>query len=162
MENKNCCVTGHRDIPAGQNSYVREMLQKEIERAVQDGYTGFMTGLENGVARAFAEVVITLQKDKPELRLIAVIPYQKHLDDLKAKKRTRILLDACTEVVVIQEKYEPNIYSRRSRDMVKHSDRVIAIYDGREKGRTVRMIRFTHMLRKELREIPVGKIVRPK
>lgn len=40
--------------------------------------------------------------------------------------------------------------------MAERSDRVIAVYDGREKGGTVRTIRFAHMLKKELREIPVG------
>lgn len=45
--------------------------------------------------------------------------------------------------------------------MVEHSDRVIAVYDGREKGGTVRTIRFAHQMRKELREIPVGDIFLP-
>ena len=40
--------------------------------------------------------------------------------------------------------------------MVEHSDRVIAVYDGREKGGTVKTIRFAHQFRKELREIPIG------
>ena len=45
--------------------------------------------------------------------------------------------------------------------MAERSDRVIAVYDGREKGGTVRMIRFAHMLKKELCEIPVGEINLP-
>jgi hypothetical protein len=45
--------------------------------------------------------------------------------------------------------------------MAERSDRVIAVYDGREKGGTVRTIRFAHMLKKELREIPVGEIKLP-
>ena len=43
--------------------------------------------------------------------------------------------------------------------MVEHSDRVIAVYDGREKGGTVRTIRFAHQMKKVLREIPVGLIL---
>ena len=35
------------------------------------------------------------------------------------------------------------------------------VYDGREKGGTVRTIRFAHQMKKELREIPVGEIVLP-
>lgn len=66
------------------------------------------------------------------------------------------MLEACAEVIVVQEKYHPSVYSRRSRYMAERSDRVIAVYDGREKGGTVRTIRFAHMLKKELREIPVG------
>ena len=40
--------------------------------------------------------------------------------------------------------------------MVEHSDRVIVVYDGREKGGTVKTIRFSHQSREELRDIPIG------
>lgn len=40
--------------------------------------------------------------------------------------------------------------------MVGQADRVIAVYDGREKGGTVSTIRMVHAQRKEMREIPVG------
>ena len=71
------------------------------------------------------------------------------------------MLEACVDVVVIREEYQPSVYSHRNRYMVEHSDRVIAVYDGREKGGTARTIRFTHTLKKELREIPVGEIIVP-
>ena len=41
-----------------------------------------------------------------------------------------------------------------------HSDRVIAVYDGRDKGGTVATIRMVHAQRKELREVPVGTVRR--
>lgn len=72
------------------------------------------------------------------------------------REQTSVLLNACTEMVVIQEEYQPSVYSQRNRYMAERSDRVIAVYDGREKGGTVRTIRFAHRLQKELREIPVG------
>ena len=80
----------------------------------------------------------------------------------RAKRRTYEMLEACRDVVVIQEEYQPSVYSHRNRYMVEHSDRVIAVYDGREKGGTVRTIRFAHQMKKELREIPVGEIYFPK
>ncbi len=46
--------------------------------------------------------------------------------------------------------------------MVEHSERVMVVYDGREKGGTVRTIRFAHQMKKELREIPMGEIHLPK
>lgn len=69
------------------------------------------------------------------------------------------MLEACADVVVMQEECHPSVYSHQNRYMAEHSDRVIAIYDGREKGGTVRMIRFEHQMKKELREIPVGEII---
>ena len=55
------------------------------------------------------------------------------------------MLEACRDVVVIQEEYQPSVYSHRNRYMVEHSDRVIAVYDGREKGGTVRTVSYTHL-----------------
>ena len=77
-----------------------------------------------------------------------MIPYRKRLDSLNKKTRTRELLEACADVVVIQEKYLPSVYSHRNRYMVEHSDRVIAVYDGRETGGTAKTIRFTHRMKK--------------
>ena len=162
MEKKVCCVTGHRDLPQNQINYVKAALLREIEKAVADGYTCFMSGFAEGVDQYFVEMVMEKQKEDPALELIAVIPYRKRLDSLNKKTRTRELLEACADVVVIQEKYLPSVYSHRNRYMVEHSDRVIAVYDGRETGGTAKTIRFTHRMKKELREIPVGEIYLPK
>ena len=42
------------------------------------------------------------------------------------------MLESCADIVVIREEYQPSVYSHRNRYMVEHSDRVIAVYDGRE------------------------------
>lgn len=156
MNEKTCCVTGHRDIPVQQIEYVKDSLQREIEKAIAEGYTRFISGFAEGVDQYFAEIVLEKKKENPDLQLIAVIPYKKRLESLNKKERTKLLLESCAEIKVIQEEYLPRVYSHRNRYMVENSDRVIAVYDGREKGGTVGTIRFTHKLKKELREIPVG------
>ena len=160
MSGKTCCVTGHRDFPMRQTEYVKVSLRREIEKAIADGYTHFMSGFAEGVDQYFAEIVMEKKQDDPALQLIAVIPYRKRLENLKKRERTKILLEGCAEVKVIQEEYLPSVYSHRNRYMVENSDRVIAVYDGREKGGTVSTIRFTHKMKKELREIPVGPQIR--
>lgn len=162
MAEKTCCVTGHRDIPAEQIDAVKYALRREIIKAVSDGYTEFMTGFADGADQYFAEMVVKLQEDFPNLRLIAVLPYRKRMDSLESREQTKALLHACADVVVIQEEYRPNVYAKRNRYMVEHSDRVIAVYDGREKGGTVNTIRLTHNMKKELREISVGEIHIPR
>lgn len=162
MDEKICCVTGHRNIPADQIDYVKASLRREIEKAVEDGFTGFMSGFADGVDQYFAEIVIGLQKDNPDLHLFAAIPIRQRLTSLQKKQKTKEMLDRCTDIAVIREDYHPSVYSHRNRYMVEKSDRVIAVYDGREKGGTVGTIRFAHTLRKELREIPVGaEIITP-
>ena len=138
MEEKTCCVTGHRDIPADETAHVKKVLRREIEKAVNDGFTVFLSGFADGVDQYFAEIVLELQSKNPGLKLIAALPYRKRLDSLCQKEHTNALLDACAEVIVIQEEYKPNVYAKRNRYMAEHSDRVIAVYDGREKGGTVK------------------------
>ena len=161
MEGKTCCVTGHRDIPADETAHVKVALRREIGKAVNDGFTIFLSGFADGVDQYFAEIILELQNKNPNLKLIAVLPYRKRKDSLCQKEHTNTLLDACAEVIIIQEEYRPNVYSKRNRYMVEHADRVIAVYDGRETGGTAKTIRFTHRMKKELREIPVGEIVLP-
>ncbi len=161
MRKKTCCVTGHRNLPQREINRVKEALKREVDSAVADGFTHFMSGFGEGVDQYFAEIVLEKKKINPELELIAVIPYQKRLESLKEKRKTYEMLEVCAEVIVVQEEYHPSVYSRRSRYMAERSDRVIAVYDGREKGGTVRTIRFAHQMKKELREIPVGEIVLP-
>lgn len=154
-------MTGHRNLPQREINYVKAALRREIDRAAADGYTCFISGFGEGVEQYFAEIVLEKKKENPALELIAVIPYRKRLDSLNEKGRTYKMLEACSEVVVVQEEYHPSVYSRRSRYMAERSDRVIAVYDGQKKGGTVRMIRFVHLLKKELREIPIGEINLP-
>ena len=128
MQKKICCVTGHRDLPQKEINRVKAALRMEVEKAVTDGFTCFMSGFAEGVDQYFAEIVLEMKKSKPALELIAVIPYQKRLDSLRQKKRTYEMLEVCADIVVIREEYQPSVYSHRNRYMVEHSDRVIAVY----------------------------------
>ena len=126
-----------------------------------EGKTCCVTGHRDLPQKEIGRVKAALRReiDSAVAELIAVIPYQKRLDSLMTKGRTYEMLEACADVVVMQEKCHPSVYSHRNRYMVEHSDRVIAVYDGREKGGTVRPIRFAHQMKKVLREIPVGLIL---
>ena len=101
MEGKTCCVTGHRDLPQKEINHVKTALRREIDSAVADGFTRFMSGFADGVDQYFAEIVLEKKKTNPALELIAVIPYQKRLDSLMAKGRTYEMLEACADVVVM-------------------------------------------------------------
>ena len=109
----------------------------------------------------------------------AVIPYRNKLNRLKEQEDIKALLDSCDDITVLKEDYQPSIYVERNRYLAEHSDRAIIVYDGREKGATVNMIRQIHrrydgrekgatvnMIRqihrrqKEMQEIPVGLEIR--
>ena len=158
MRNLTCCVTGHRSIPAEQLGHVKISLEQEIDRAISDGFTCFIAGFADGVDLLFAEIVAERIAKNPALKLIAAIPYRRRLDTLKKSERTNKLINLCAEIYIVAEEYHPSVYVKRNRYMVERSDRVIAVYDGREKGGTAGMIRLTHKMKKELREIAVGTL----
>ena len=93
--------------------------------------------------------------------MVAVIPYRKRLDTLQKAERTKALINLCAEIYVAAEEYHPSVYAKRTRYMVERSDRVIAVYNGREIGGTIRTIRLAHSMKKELREIAIGEIYIP-
>ena len=102
MKGKTCCVTGHRDLPQNEINKIKAALEHEIDAAVTDGFTCFMSGFADGVDQYFAELVLERQQTNPALELIAVLPYRKRLDSLNKKTRNRELLEASADVVVIQ------------------------------------------------------------
>lgn len=162
MQEKTCCVTGHRDIPAEQVGHIKKSLEQEVGRAIGDGFTCFISGFADGADLLFAEIVAERIVKNPALKLIAAIPYQRRLDTLQKSERTKALVDLCAEIYIAADDYRPSVYAKRNRYMVERSDRVIAVYDGREKGGTVGTIRLAHTLRKELREIAIGELNIPK
>lgn len=158
MERKTCCVTGHRSIPSNQMEAVRQELEKAVRQAIEDGYTTFISGFADGVDLMFAEIVSQAMQKNPKIKLIAAIPYRKRLETLQKRERTKALIKQCAEIYVAAKEYLPSVYVKRNRYMVERSDRVIAVYDGRDSGGTVGMIRLAHQMKKKLWEIPVGPL----
>ena len=149
--------SGYRgEIPAEYMEQAEQGLLREIEKAIADGYTYFISGFADGADQLFAGIVLEKAKENPVLHLEAAIPYRNRYKRLMEDERTRGMLEACTKVEVISEEWASNVYMKRNRYMVGQADRVIAVYDGREKGGTVSTIRMVHAQRKEMREVPVG------
>ena len=64
MNGKTYCVTGHRDVPVQQTEYVKDSLWREIDKAIADGYTRFISGFAEGADQYFAEIVLERKKEK--------------------------------------------------------------------------------------------------
>ena len=147
---KTCCVTGHREIAREKIASVRESLRREVENAVADGFTRFITGAADGADTLFAEVVAEL-KSAGGLTLEAAIPYRGRLNRLRGKP----MLTACDAVVVVCENYHGGCFARRNAYMVAESDRVISVYDGRSRGGTFQTMRLARARGKELSIIEI-------
>ena len=128
-----CCFTGHRNIPADLLPVVSAKLRAEILQAVSDGYTHFICGFAIGADLIFAEIIAEL-KQMHHLTLEAAIPYPGRM---KTPDETFHRLISCCDIVNIHsDHYFGGCYTKRNRDMVNQSSRMIAVHDGRLTGGT--------------------------
>lgn len=153
MNEKTCCVTGHRDIPEGRKSYVIQELQREVLAAIDEGYTRFISGFADGADLMFAAIVAEQMKHHPELFLEAAIPYKGRTKT--ENQQFHELLRACSGVKVVCKEYTPSCFMQRNRYMAGESQRVIAVYDGRVRGGTLFTMRYAHTLGKEVHVIRI-------
>ena len=117
MGQKICGVTGHREIPAEYMEQAEQDLRREIEKAIADGYTYFISGFADGADQLFARIVLEKAKENPALRLEAAIPYRNRYKRLMEDGQTRAMLEACAKVAVISEEWASNVYMKRNRYM---------------------------------------------
>lgn len=155
MSKKTCCVTGHRDIPASQEDYIKGELRKEILLAISEGYTHFISGFAEGVDLYFTEIVVEQKAQNSGITLEAAIPYRKRLST-KDKDFQR-LIKLCDAVTVNAEAYTgKGVFMNRNKYMVQQSNRVIAVFDGRESGGTEFTIRYARKNELDLRIITIA------
>ncbi len=67
----------------------------------------------------------------------------------------RLLLAKCSVVGVHSEAYTPYCYMQRNRFIVSQSQRIIAVYDGREKGGTLFTVRYALSQNREVHVITI-------
>ena len=88
---KACCITGHRDIPADKIDTVTATLRAEIEQAIADGFTLFISGFAPGADMVFARLVVELQPAHPQIYLEAALPYGNWFRNRSAEDKTILL-----------------------------------------------------------------------
>ena len=151
MEPKNCAVTGHRDIPDDKVDFIKQRLREEVQLAIDDGCRFFLSGMADGADLLFVEVVIELKETNPGLFLEAALPYANR--NKTGNERFQELLKECDGVNIVSEKYFPGCFMKRNRYLIEHSQRVIAVYDGRKKGGTFFTMRHAKNMELDVRVI---------
>lgn len=143
-----CCFTGHRprSLPWGMKEAdgrcmgVKALLAQELERAYQEGFRYFWSGMAMGGDLMFAEAVLACQMVHPEVELYAAIPYPEQARSWPEREReryARILAAIGTQhSILIAPRWNRMCLRQRNEYMVDRSCRVIALYDGRTAGGT--------------------------
>ena len=135
---RRCCFTGHRpEKLTADSEAIKAALAAEIDAAIADGITGFITGMARGVDMWAAELVLARRATNPGVTLFCAIPYEgfeKKWADTWRDLYQSILAQA-NGSKIFQPCFTYASFQERNRWMVDHSERVIAVFNG-EKGGT--------------------------
>ena len=132
-----CCFTGHRPQKIKRPEWlVKLALEKEIKRAIKDGFTVFISGMAQGVDIWAAEIVLRLRSQGQPIRLICASPFEgfEKRWDSEWQSRYNEILAAADYVTFVSQKYSPACFQIRNEWMVDRSSRVIAVYNGQAGG----------------------------
>ena len=144
MKKETCCFTGHRDIPAREETTVRSKLREQILDLLEKGYNTFLVGGARGFDMLAAEVLLDLrEKEGKDLRLFSVLPFPEWREfwpDESFAREERIL-KASDSVSFSAEKMNRRAYLDRDWKMVDESSLCIA-WCTRRGGGTAYTIRY--------------------
>ena len=128
-----CCFGGHIPETSELNEPDAKMkLGDEIDRAVADGYTTFISGMSRGADIWAAEIIIRKRHLNRNLKLICAQPYEYFSKDqgwewnVKYKKIAAL----ADEVVTVSYRSNKGCCVLRNKWMVDRSSRIIAVSDG--------------------------------
>lgn len=132
-----CCFTGHRpEKLLRSGNEIRTDLEREIRKAIADGFTVFITGMARGVDLDAGEIVLHLRTEGFPIRLICASPYPgfEHSWSEECQRRYNSILNKADLVRYICPRYIRGCFQKRNEWMVNHSARVIAVFNGQPSG----------------------------
>lgn len=136
-----CCFSGHRpEKIAGDEYAIVHWLYSAIQRAIDEGYQTFITGMARGVDIWAAEQVIRAKLSYPNVRLICAIPHPDFEISWghEWQRRYHNVLDQSDLVKTISTRRSLNrkndSYQIRNEWMVDHSSKLICVYNGQPSG----------------------------
>lgn len=132
-----CCFTGPRPENLNRSeTEVKTVLEAAIRASIKDGYTTFISGMARGVDIWAAQIVLKERSKNSKIKLIAAPPYkgfetrwtqfwqEQYIFILQYADLTRFVCNG----------YSIASFQMRNEWMVNHSNRVIAVYDGKPGG----------------------------
>ena len=144
MKSNTCCFTGHRSqkLPWGFNEederclIMKEKLTKEIEKAISEGYTHFISGMAIGFDMICAEIVLNLKNKYPFIELECALPCvgQEKFWNTSLKERYFCILNKADKTRCIYNRYVNGCMQERNKYMINNSSRLIALYNGQKGG----------------------------
>lgn len=153
---KTCCFTGHRPerLKAPEKKVI-EWLEEQIDKAIADGYTDFISGTQRGVDIWAAEIVLKKKREGKNVRLICAVPWAgvEREWEQNWKERYYQMMNNADERHFICNYPGRNAFFERNHWMVDHSSLLIAAYTGAPGG-TKETIDYAEEKGLEVRAMP--------
>ncbi len=139
--------TGHRLISTSKVDKVKEELRSHIKALYLKGIRTYLSGMALGFDMLAAEVILSMKKELPSLKLIAVVPFREQCRrwNYRDQARYNAILEAADETILLSDGYFDKCYLKRNDFMIAHSCGLIAYYDGSYKGGTFYTFRKAKM-----------------
>jgi uncharacterized phage-like protein YoqJ len=133
---------------------VKAGLTEQIQKAVSEGYTTFITGMAKGVDLWAGKIVADLRDSGSDIRLIGASPYEGFGKGWAPEWQSlsQEILQRADLVKYVCSGYNKSCFMTRNKWMVDHSNLVIAVFNG-EKGGTKNTIDYARKQGIEVRLI---------
>ena len=132
-----CCFTGHRPEKLNiSEKRLAVLLEDEIRKAIDSGFTTYITGMAKGVDLVAAEVVLRLREQDDRLKLICALPHPDfglHWGGGWTESFQYVLAAADLSRCICP-KFSYASYQVRNEWMVCRSSLVIGVFNGERGG----------------------------
>lgn len=127
-------------------------LESEIQKAINDGFITFISGMARGVDIWAAEIVLRLRDEGKPIHLICASPFEGFERSWSAdwKRRYNDVIRRADIVKFVCKAYNRACFQIRNEWMVDRSTRVIAIFNGKPGG-TMNTVRYAENHKIEVR-----------
>lgn len=123
-----CAFSGHRTLPTETLGAIRNLLDRAIAYAYEQGCREFYNGGAIGFDTEAAERVLLFRESHPDVRLIFLLPC-KNQDErwsFSQKLRYKAILKRADEVRYINEVYTDGCMRERNAELVRVADMLVA------------------------------------
>ena len=125
------CFTGHRELPCSRSeaySALTQSIRAAIIKAADRGVTRFYSGGAEGFDLLCGKLVLEVQRTRPRLQLMLVLPYTGHGEQFSKGDQRELARqkEAAEEIIYLSTHYFPGCMALRNRQLVADADLCIA------------------------------------
>lgn len=137
------CFSGHRPsklpFPEDDTEKIKMLqtfLRREINDALDLGYTTFITGMAKGIDTWAAMEVLQLKNVYSGIKLVGVSPFRSEIEHFKGSDLWHydLIKHGCDQMIFLADDYFPNCYLVRNKFMVDHSSLIIGAVCNMQSG----------------------------